>query len=633
MKRSRWFPHALLVFALTQVAAAQTALSIAPERCIFRAGDDEGWAAADLEESGWNPISQWTEDTNLEPHFWVRCRIEPAHLATAVTPVLQVAADAAYEVFVDGRLLGRFGSVSTGTHTVGVVNQYHSPTFARREPFALAVRISFSPTLYGQQPLPSILYGDANLVHDRYFVRVFDAVRSRWIVWVCNAVMAVAGLFFLILYLFDRSQRVLLWAGLTWLSLAIIRFDEFLVAASVHIPSRIEFFLYSVGNLEAVFYIAFFFALTGRRISTFFRTLQALNILYSAPLLVIAFLPLRVAVPWRYWLDASPQVNSVLLPIDTLMALAPLAAFWPINKLHRSQFALYCVCSFWMGMDVLYLGAQIPWLHFNTYFFLSFQTVRSIAIAAVVLAMTLLLIQRIRQTNRERAALSTEMLAAQEIQRILVPRQLDAAPQVRAAAVFLPAQQVGGDFYRCRVLDDGSQWLLLGDVSGKGIAAGMTGAMLLGASEHHETDAPAQVLAHLNQVLRASGVGGMATCLCARISPHGVFTIANAGHLPPYRNGEEMEIENDLPLGLERSASYGETQLQLEPADTLMFLSDGVVEAQNSTGELFGFERTRQMATHTAQQMAEAAQRFGQQDDITVLSMAFEPAKIPAASK
>jgi serine phosphatase RsbU (regulator of sigma subunit) len=214
-----------------------------------------------------------------------------------------------------------------------------------------------------------------------------------------------------------------------------------------------------------------------------------------------------------------------------------------------------------------------------------------------------------------------------------VPRQLDAAPQVRASAVFLPAQQVGGDFYRCRVLDDGSQWLLLGDVSGKGIAAGMTGAMLLGASEHHETDAPAHVLAHLNQVLCVSGVGGMATCLCARISPDGVFTIANAGHLPPYRNGEEIEIENDLPLGLERSASYGEAQLQLEPADTLMFVSDGVVEAQSSTGELFGFERTRQMATQTAQQLAEAAQRFGQEDDITVLSMTFEPAETLAAGK
>ena len=633
MKRFRWVVHALLLFGLAQMVAAQSALSIAPEHCVFRLGDDERWAAAGLDESGWQPASQWSEDTSLEPRFWLRCRIEPGKLSPAVTPVLQVAADASYEVFVDGRLLARFGSVSTGAHTVGVVNQYQSPVFAGREPFALAVRVTYSPTLYGQQPLPWIQFGDADLLRGQYFARVFDALRGRWIVWVCNAVMAVAGLFFLILFLFDRSQRVLLWAGLTWLLLALIRFDEFLVTASVHFPSRMEYLLYSLGNLEAVFYIAFFFALAGRRINTFFRVLLVINLVNCVGIVVTAFLPLHLSVVGRYWLDASPEANSFLIPVDTLIAFAPLAAFWPINKLPRSQLALYGVCSFWMGMDVLYLGAQIPWLHFSSYFFLSFQTVRSIAIAAVVLAMTLLLIQRIRQTNRERAALATEMRAAQEIQRILVPRHVEAAPQVRASAVFLPAQQVGGDFYRCRVLEDGSQWLLLGDVSGKGIAAGMTGAMLLGASEHHETEAPADVLTHLNQVLCTSGVGGLATCLCARISPHGMFTIASAGHLPPYRNGEEMEIENDLPLGVAPSASYGETQLQLEPADTLMFLSDGVVEAQNSTGELFGFERTRQMAGQTAQQMAEAAQRFGQQDDITVLSMAFEPAETLAAGK
>jgi serine phosphatase RsbU (regulator of sigma subunit) len=277
-------------------------------------------------------------------------------------------------------------------------------------------------------------------------------------------------------------------------------------------------------------------------------------------------------------------------------------------------------------MDVLYLGAQIPWLDFDTYFFLSLQSARSVAIAAVVIAMTLLLIQRIRQTNRERAALATEMRAAQEIQRILVPRDIDTAPQIRAEAVFLPAQQVGGDFYRCRVLQDGSQWLLLGDVSGKGTAAGMTGAMLLGASERHEQERPADVLSHLNQVLCASGVGGLATCLCARIANDGTFTIANAGHLPPYRNGQEMEVESGLPLGVAPSAHYDETVIRLEPADVLMFMSDGVVEAQNATGELFGFERTRAMATQSVQQMAEAAKSFGQQDDITVLSITFESA-------
>ena len=552
--------------------------------------------------------------------------MDPAALASAVKPVLQISADASYEMFVDGRLLARSGSVETGAHTVGVVSQYHSPEFAGPNTFAIAVRITYSPTLYGQQRLPWILLGDSDLLRDKYSARVLDAVRGRWIIWLCNGIMAVAGLFFLVLYLFDRSQRVLLWAGLTWLLLALIRFDEFLVAASVHIPSRVEYMLYALGNSEAVFYVAFFFALAGRPINRFFKALMLINALDCVAIIVSALLPLHLSIVWRYWLDASPAVNSFLMPVDTLLSLAPLAAFWPINKLSRSQLALYCVSSFWMGMDLLYLGAQIPWLGFQSYFFLSFQTVRSIAIAAVVLAMTLLLIQRIRQNNRERAALATEMRAAQEIQRILVPRVIDTAPQIRAEAVFLPAQQVGGDFYRCRVLEEGSQWLLLGDVSGKGTAAGMTGAMLLGASERHEHESPADVLSHLNQVLCASGVGGLATCLCARIAPDGTFTVANAGHLPPYRNGQEMEVESGLPLGVAPSAQYDETEIRLEPADVLMFMSDGVVEAQNATGELFGFERAQAKSTESAQQIAQAAQSFGQHDDITVLSIAFEPA-------
>jgi hypothetical protein len=628
MKRFRWIVlDVLAVLVLAAGAGAQTALSIAPEHCVFRAGDDLRWAAVNLDQSGWQPASQWSMDSTAEAKFWLRCRIDPAQLAPPVKPLLQIAADASYEVFINGSLMARFGSVSTGAHTAGVVNQYDSPAFAHQQPLVLAVRLTYSPTLYGRRLLPWILLGDADLIRDKYSAQVLQALRSRWIVWTCNAVMAVAGLFFLILYLFDRSQRVLLWASLTWLGLALIRFDEFLLTASVHLPSRMEYLLYSLGNTEAVFYIAFFFALAGRRINTLFRVLMGINLVNTAALIVAALLPLRQSIAVSYWLDNAPLSSSFLMPVDTLIAFAPLAAFWPIEKLPRSQLALYCVCSFWMGMDVLYLGAQIPWLHFGTYFFLSFQSARSIAIAAVVVAMTLLLIQRIRHTNRERAALAAEMRAAQEIQRVLVPQRIEVAPGLHADAVFLPAQEVGGDFYRCRVLADGSQWVLLGDVSGKGTAAGMTGAMLLGACEGHENEEPAEVLEHLNRALCASGVGGMATCVCARVGHEGLLTIANAGHLPPYRNGEEIQVEAGLPLGIAPATTYGETRLQLEPADTLMFLSDGVVEARNSSGELFGFERTRELSRQSPQQIAEAAQHFGQQDDITVLSVAFVPAE------
>ena len=83
-----------------------------------------------------------------------------------------------------------------------------------------------------------------------------------------------------------------------------------------------------------------------------------------------------------------------------------------------------------------------------------------------------------------------------------------------------------------------------------------------------------------------------------------------------------------LPLGIVAGAEYTETTMQLEPGDTLTFISDGVVEAQAATGELFGFDRTRAISQESPDQIAAAAQQFGQQDDISVLTLAFAPAEV-----
>jgi serine phosphatase RsbU (regulator of sigma subunit) len=134
----------------------------------------------------------------------------------------------------------------------------------------------------------------------------------------------------------------------------------------------------------------------------------------------------------------------------------------------------------------------------------------------------------------------------------------------------------------------------------------------------------------LNLTLRQSAIGGFTTCLCADVSPTGSLRIANAGHLSPYRNGAELPVSNGLPLGLVDRIDYPQTPLQLDPGDTLTFLSDGVVEARNAKRELFGFERTRQMSTLTARQLAEAARQFGQEDDITVLTLTLTGAAVLA---
>ena len=273
-------------------------------------------------------------------------------------------------------------------------------------------------------------------------------------------------------------------------------------------------------------------------------------------------------------------------------------------------------------MDLAYMVVQLPFLNLDVQkLFLKIQPYRSVAITAVVVSMTLLLVQRLRSTNRERAALAGEMQAARQIQHLLVPAVIDTAAGWTIDAAFLPAQEVGGDFYLCRTMRDGRQRVLIGDVSGKGTAAAMTATLLIGAAERRETDSPAQLLEHLNRVLRSSRVGGFATCLCADLTAEGAIVFANAGHLAPYLDGSEIALENGLPLGLDDRAVYPHTTLQLVSGNRLMLLTDGVVEARSQSGELFGFERTAMLSTASAGKMAHAAEAYGQHDDITVLTV------------
>ena len=171
---------------------------------------------------------------------------------------------------------------------------------------------------------------------------------------------------------------------------------------------------------------------------------------------------------------------------------------------------------------------------------------------------------------------------------------------------------------------------MIGDVSGKGMPAAMTVSLLVGTVRTlaHYTHDPAEILAAMNQRLLGRSNGGFTTAMVLRIDDDGTLTIANAGHLAPYNNGRELSVENGLPLGLVSDVEYKETRLHLAPSDTLTLLSDGVVEAQSVSGELFGFERAAAISHEPAEKVAQAARAFGQQDDITVVTLTLEPAAV-----
>jgi phosphoserine phosphatase RsbU/P len=104
--------------------------------------------------------------------------------------------------------------------------------------------------------------------------------------------------------------------------------------------------------------------------------------------------------------------------------------------------------------------------------------------------------------------------------------------------------------------------------------------------------------------------------------------LASAGHLAPYCDGSELNVESGLPLGLDATSSYPETLFQFAPGAQLTLLTDGVVEAQNGHRELFGFDRTAAISNQTADAIARAARAFGQQDDITVLTLTLVPVPV-----
>ena len=194
-----------------------------------------------------------------------------------------------------------------------------------------------------------------------------------------------------------------------------------------------------------------------------------------------------------------------------------------------------------------------------------------------------------------------------------------------SAAAYRPAQEVGGDFFQLIPLENSAALLVVGDVSGKGLPAAMAVAMIVGAirSTVEATDDPAQVLAALNRRFAwPAARGGFATCLAMRLDASGKCVLANAGHLPPFLNGEEVTILPSLPLGLAEGLTYERSELQMAAGDRLMLYTDGLLEARDGHGELFGFARIAAIAAQSAEAIASAAQTFGQDDDITVLTLA-----------
>jgi Stage II sporulation protein E (SpoIIE) len=219
----------------------------------------------------------------------------------------------------------------------------------------------------------------------------------------------------------------------------------------------------------------------------------------------------------------------------------------------------------------------------------------------------------------------TELELAHRLQNQLLLTQ--ATPGFAVESVYQPASEVGGDFFLVSPGPDGSLNAIVGDVSGKGLVAAMRVSMILGVLRREPSREPAEVLRGLNAALLPQGGTSQpklefTTACCVHIEHSGRYRLANAGHIPPFVDGVEIRTPPALPLGLAADQDYVEVCGLLAAGKRLVLMSDGVVEARSGSGELYGFERLAELTKKPAREIADVAMRFGQEDDISVLTIA-----------
>jgi hypothetical protein len=289
-----------------------------------------------------------------------------------------------------------------------------------------------------------------------------------------------------------------------------------------------------------------------------------------------------------------------LIYVDTLFRRKSREGMGPVNTalgLYLGVAALNTVLAIW--------GRE-------SYYETGLQALPSFSILLFMLSMGVILNRRAAESESNRIRLEQELKAAAEVQGLLLPS--GETPGVEA--VYLPATEVGGDFYQVLPREDGSRVVLVGDVSGKGLRAAMLVSVAIGILRREPSSSPAAILRALNAGLTGHAGGGFVTCCCVRLGEQ--VTAASAGHPAPYTDGREAAIPCGLPLGIAADANYEEAVLT---GSALTLVSDGVIEAANAAGELFGFDRTREISGKSAQEIAEAARVWGQNDDITVVTV------------
>jgi hypothetical protein len=611
---------------------------------LVQAGDNPAYASPDFDDSHWTLFDPSSSIESLFPRhpevLWYRLHVKVDSTQTGLA-LSEMKLSRAFEIYVNGERLMASGQVAPFvpyTSDARVLARIPDRVSASGAiVIALRVHISTLEWNVGQDPglySDNLTVGQEKTLYRYNWLSIIGENASGWI---SDGLGVCLGFVALVLFAAQRRQTEYLWIFAVGV-MGLILIPTLVVSQLHNIPIGWMLFSDSIRLVSPYIWASLYFSFVHVRMGWRWRTsLIVIGVLYfigglhgwfidlSLPLQTVTNLPfvifLSVVIPIvlvAHWRRGNREAGILLIPVILfslyIYALVAMQMLFQIPSWR--QFSL-------RGLNLINRYPVGP-------FSVSLNSVSGIL---SVVSLAIIMLQRSSTMSRRQAQLEGELAAAQEVQRILVPEQTGDVLGFAIESVYEPAQQVGGDFFQILPIGGGGVLIVVGDVAGKGLPAAMLVSVLVGAVRAvvEYTSGPAEILANLNERLVGRSGGAFSTALAAFIAPDGRVTIANAGHLSPYLDGREVELPGALPLGVASAAQYETTEFHLASGSRLTFYSDGVIEAQRPNGELFGFERAREVSLKSAAEIVETAKRFGQEDDITVVTVTRTAAVASAA--
>ena len=613
---------------------------------LVQVGDDPEYSQPGFDDSKWLPVDAETRladyfPQNHAPIVWrrIHIKVDPNRKQLALEAY---SISRAFDVYVNGQELVQSGQVEpylAATRSARLIVQIPAAQL-RTGSLVIAIRAR-APTTWWTSNLPGfsggmLTLGDQIALENQ---NLLIMIAENSATFLENLLALGVGFVALALFIAQRQRMEYFWIFV----LGVLN-AGYLPLLFLSIRRNIPVSLWLVSEATQ---IAIFFAIV-LMVQAFLR--KPLR-WFLWLLIAIAFLISEVSnVGFDYGVFPVAFATLFTIPIGIIFAgVIPLLLLRQLRRGNREAgillipfilYSLWIYASIVIGLLTLFPPLRRISVHaaqaINA-FPVGFFTVglADLGTISFYFSLAIIMVLRATRTSRQQALLEGELEAAAEIQQVILPERIESVPGFTVESIYQPAEEVGGDFFQIIPgKSDGSLLIVAGDVAGKGLQAGMLVALMVGTIRTVADTSidPESVLHALNKRLLGRG-HSLATCLALRIAHDGAVTLANAGHLAPYLNSELVAMEGTLPLGVIEDTEFSVTRFNLNDGDKLLFMSDGIVEATDAHGHLFGFDRVLELVRSAASpaDLAGAAQSFGQRDDISVISVTRTAILEPAA--